>query len=57
MREKSFSSRGLHNFQNLRIETLAIADHLYVKSSKLALSDIKLLLKEDNILYILNESN
>ena len=30
---------------------------LYVKSSKLTLFDIKLLLKEDNILYILNEWN
>ena len=39
----------------MRNETLAIADHfLYVKISKLALFNIKLLLKEDNILHILN---
>ena len=34
-----------------------IADHLYVKISKPALFNIKLLLKEDNILHILNESD
>ena len=38
-------------------ETLAIADHLYVKICKLTLYNIKLLLKENNILHILNESN
>ena len=47
--EKSFFLQGTYNFQNLRIETLAIADHLHVKISKLVFSDIKLLLKEDNI--------
>ena len=33
-----------YNFQNLRNKTLAVADHLYVKISKCALFDIKLLL-------------
>ena len=46
-----------YNFQNLRNETLAIADHLHVKISKLTLFTIKLLLKEDSIFHILNESN
>ena len=41
----------------MRNEILAIVDHLYVKISKLALFNIKSLLKEDNILHILNESN
>ena len=34
---------------------MAIADHEYVKISKLVLFHIKLLLKEDGILHILNE--
>ena len=34
---------------------MAIADHVYVKISKLILFYIKLLLKEDSILRILNE--
>ena len=34
------------NFQNLRNETLAIADRLYVKISKVALFCVKSLLKE-----------
>ena len=34
---------------------MAIADHKYVKISKPVLFHIKLLLKEDNILHILNE--
>ena len=51
---KKASLRGL-TAQNLRNETLAIADHLYVKISKLALSNIKLLLKEENILHMVNE--
>ena len=53
----SFFSQQLSKFENLRNETLAVADHLYVKISKLALFNIKLLLKEDNILHILIESN
>ena len=46
-----------YNFQNLRNETLAIADHLEVKISKLAWFNIKLLLKEGNILPLLNDLN
>ena len=42
MNEKS---QGTYNFQNLKNETLAIADHSYVKISKSALFNIKLLLK------------
>ena len=34
---------------------MAIADHEYVKIAKLVLFHIKLLLKEDSILHILNE--
>ena len=48
---------GNLKFQTLRNESLAIADHLYLKISKLALFHIKLLLKEDNILHILNKLN
>ena len=55
-RERAFS-QGTYKFQNLRNETLAIADHLHVKISKLALFNVKLLLKEDNILHTLIESN
>ena len=36
---------------------MATADHLYVKILKLTLFNVKLLLKEDSILHILNESN
>ena len=35
---------------------MAIADNEYIKTSKLVLFNIKLLLKEDNKLHILNES-
>ena len=50
-------SQETYNFQNLRNETLAIADHLYVEISKLALFNVKLLLKEGNILHFLSGSN
>ena len=52
-----FFSQETYNFQKLTNETLVVADRFYVKISKLASFNIKLLLKEDNILYILNESN
>ena len=39
------------------MKLLAAADHLHLKISRLALFNIKLLLKESNILHILNESN
>ena len=57
LKQVAFFSQETYNFQNLQNGTLAIADHVYVKISKLALINIKLLLKEDNILHILNESN
>ena len=56
LKEKSFFPQGTYNFQNLRNEKLAIADHSNVKILKLAVFNIKLLLKEDNILHILSES-
>ena len=48
-------SQGTYNFQSLRNQNMAIADHEHVKISKLLLFHIKLLLKEDSILHILNE--
>ena len=53
--EDDLFSQGTYNFQNLRNESMAIADHEYVKISKLVLFHIELLLKEDSILHILNE--
>ena len=47
--------QGAYNFQNLRNETMAMADHEYVKISKLVLFNIKSLLEEDSILHVLNE--
>ena len=48
-------SQRTYNFEDLRNETMAIADHQYVKISKIVFFHIKLLLKEDSILHILNE--
>ena len=48
-------SQRTYSFQNLRNETLAVADHEYVKISMLVFFHIKLLLKEDSLLHILNE--
>ena len=54
---KDLFYQGTYNFQNLRNESLVIADHLHVKISKFASFKIKLMLQEDNILHILNQSN
>ena len=43
--------QGTYNFQNLRNETLVIADYEYAKMFIFAMSDTKLWLKEENILY------
>ena len=45
------SSQGTYNFQILGNETLIIADYKYAKIFKFAMLDIKLQLKDDNILY------
>ena len=45
------SSQGTYNFQILGNETLIIADYKWAKIFKFAMLDIKLLLKDDNILY------
>ena len=50
-------SQWTYNFQILRSETRPIADHKDVDISKFALVNIKLLLKEANILHFLSESN
>ena len=55
LKKMIFFPQGTYNFQNLRNETMDIAEHEYVKISKLVLFQIKLLLKEDSILHILNE--
>ena len=44
-------SQGNYNFQNLRNEILVIADHLYVKISKLALFIIVLAKRRQHIAY------
>ena len=44
------SSQGTYNFQILGNETLIIDDHKYAKMFKFATLDIKLQLKDDNIL-------
>ena len=44
-------SQGTYDFQNLRNETLVIADYDYVKLFSFAMFDMKLWLKEDNILH------
>ena len=41
------SSQGTYNFQNLRNETLVIADYEYAKISRIAVMDVKLWVKED----------
>ena len=48
-------SQGTYNLQTRKSETLDIADQLHVKIFKLVLFNIKLLLKEDNILHISND--
>ena len=45
------SSQETYNFQNLRNETLIFADYKYVKIFRFAMLDIKLWLKDDNILH------
>ena len=50
--QKELSPQGTYNVQNLRNETLAVADHEWVKISRF---NVKLLLKEDNKLHKLNE--
>ena len=45
------SSQGTYNFQILGNETLIIADWEYIPIFRFALLDIKLWLKDDNILY------
>ena len=52
-----FFTRLISLTSPLRNETLPVADHLHIKISKLALFNIKLSLKKDNILHILNELN
>ena len=44
-------SQGIYNFQNLRNGTLVIADYEYVKIFSFAVFDMKLWLKEENILH------
>ena len=44
-------SQGTYNFQNLRNETLVIADYEYAKIFSFALFDMKLWLREENILH------
>ena len=43
--------QGTYNFQNLRHETLVIADYKYAKIFGFAIFDMKLWLKEENILH------
>ena len=44
-------SQGTYIFQNLRYETLVIADYEYAKIFGSAMCDMKLWLKEENILH------
>ena len=46
---EAFLSQGTYNFQNLRNETLVIADYEYAKIFSFAMFDMKLWLKEENI--------
>ena len=45
------SSQGTYNFPILGNKILIIADYRYAKIFKFAMLDIKLKLKDDNILY------
>ena len=45
------SSQGTYNFQIFGNETLIIANNEYAKISRFTVLDIKLWLKDDNILY------
>ena len=51
IKQIEISSQGTYNFQIVGNETLIIADYKYAKNFKFAMSDIKLQLKDDNILY------
>ena len=44
-------SQGTYNFQNSRNEIWVIADYEYVKIFSFAMFDMKLWLKEENILH------
>ena len=43
--------QGTNDFQNLRNETLVIADYEYAKIFNFTMSDMKLWLKEESILH------
>ena len=45
------SSQGTYKCQNLRNETLVITDYEYGRSFSFAMFDMKLWLKEENILH------
>ena len=53
MNEKELFSQGTYNFERLRIETLAIADHLYVKSPKACFLQYNVIAKRrQHIVYL-----
>ena len=47
-------SKGTYDSQNLRYETVIIADYEYVKISSIAVMDIKLWMTEDLDLQLIN---